>query len=197
MKRLIVLLTFLSVAVAASAQYAPAQLVPSITIKGSRVFAGDQKLSRSEAVALFSDVQGVDRSAEYLRYRSAYKTGLGLTIGGSVLTVGGGVSFVGGLALAVAGGITIPLFAGIDVVAGTDSTSEYSSEVFGKANIMLNVGLFATLGGMAMLASGIPTMSVYNSRLNRIEADYNKSVQTPVELTFGPQRHGFGFAMTF
>lgn len=50
-----------------------------------------------------------DRSSEYLRYRSAYKTGLGLTVGGSVLTLGGGFTFVTGVAVVVAGGITLPL----------------------------------------------------------------------------------------
>lgn len=190
MKKLLLLPWLILVSVAMSAQtHTP------IEIKGSRVFVGEEKLSKSEAVTLFSDIHGTDRSAEYLSYRSAYKAGLGLTIGGSIFAAGGGVTFVGGLAVAVAGGITIPLFAGIDVVAGTDSTSEYSSEVFRKASIMLNVGLYATLGGIAMLASGIPTMCVYNSRLNGIEDDYNKHV--PVELTFGPQRHGFGFALRF
>lgn len=192
MKKILLIPWLILVSVAMSAQtHTP------IEIKGSRVFVGDEKLSKIEAVTLLSDIQGVDRSEEYLRYRSAYKAGLGLTVGGSVLAFGGGVSFVGGLAVAVAGGITIPLFAGVDVVAGTDSTSEYSSVIFGKANIMLNVGLYATLGGIAMLASGIPTMCVYNSRLNGIEEDYNKHVVTPVELTFGPQRHGVGFALTF
>lgn len=192
MKRLLQILSLILVGYAASAQtYAP------VEIKGSRVFMEGKRLTKSEAVSLFSDFHGADRSSEYLRYRSAYKTGLGLTVGGSVLTLGGGFTFVTGVAVVVAGGITIPLFAGVDVIAGTDTSSEYSSEIFGKANTILNVGLFATLGGIAMLASGIPTLCVYNSRLNHMEEDYNKAYLIPIEVTFGPQRHGFGFALTF
>lgn len=192
MKRLLQILSLILVGYAASAQtYAP------VEIKGSRVFVEGKRLTKSEAVSLFSDFHGADRSSEYLRYRSAYKTGLGLTVGGSVLTLGGGFTFVTGVAVVVAGGITLPLFAGVDVIAGTDTSSEYSSEIFGKANTILNVGLFATLGGIAMLASGIPTLCVYNSRLNHMEEDYNKAYLIPIEVTFGPQRHGFGFALTF
>lgn len=192
MKRLLQILSLILVGYAASAQtYAP------VEIKGSRVFMEGKRLTKSEAVSLFSDFHGADRSSEYLRYRSAYKTGLGLTVGGSVLTLGGGFTFVTGVAVVVAGGITIPLFAGVDVIAGTDTSSEYSSEIFGKANTILNVGLFATLGGIAMLASGIPTLCVYNSRLNHMEEDYNKAYLIPIEVTLGPQRHGFGFALTF
>ena len=192
MKRLLQILSLILVGYAASAQtYTP------VEIKGSRVFMEGKRLTKSEAVSLFSDFHGADRSSEYLRYRSAYKTGLGLTVGGSVLTLGGGFTFVTGVAVVVAGGITIPLFAGVDVIAGTDTSSEYSSEIFGKANTILNVGLFATLGGVAMLVSGIPTLCVYNSRLNHIEEDYNKAYLIPIEVTFGPQRHGFGFALRF
>ena len=192
MKRLLQILSLILVGYAASAQtHTP------VEIKGSRVFMEGKRLTKSEAVSLFSDFHGADRSSEYLRYRSAYKTGLGLTVGGSVLTLGGGFTFVTGVAVVVAGGITLPLFAGVDVIAGTDTSSEYSSEIFGKANTILNVGLFATLGGVAMLASGIPTMCVYNSRLNHMEEDYNKADVTPVEVTFGPQRHGIGFALRF
>ena len=97
-----------------------------------------------------------------------------------MLTVGGGCSFFTGVLVAVVGDITVPLFAGADAVAETDNTSELASEVFRKANTFLNVGLFATLGGVAMLASGIPTMCVYNSRLNGIEEDYNTSLSTPI-----------------
>lgn len=192
MKNILLILSLILVGYAASAQtHTP------VEIKGSRVFMEGKRLTKSEAVSLFSDFHGADRSSEYLRYRSAYKTGLGLTVGGSVLTLGGGFTFVTGVAVVVAGGITLPLFAGVDVIAGTDTSSEYSSEIFGKANTILNVGLFATLGGIAMLASGIPTMCVYNSRLNHMEEDYNKAYLIPIEVTFGPQRHGFGFALRF
>lgn len=192
MKNLLLILSLVLVCYAASAQtHTP------VEIKGSRVFMEGKRLTKSEAVSLFSDFHGADRSSEYLRYRSAYKTGLGLTVGGSVLTLGGGFTFVTGVAVVVAGGITLPLFAIVDAGAGTDTTSEYSSEVFGKANTILNVGLYAALGGVAMLASGIPTLCVYNSRLNHMEEDYNKAYLIPIEVTFGPQRHGFGFALRF
>jgi len=192
MKNLLLILSLILVGYAASAQtHTP------VEIKGSRVFMEGKRLTKSEAVSLFSDFHGADRSSEYLRYRSAYKTGLGLTVGGAVLTLGGGFTFLTGNIVAIVGGITLPIFAIVYAGAGTDTTSEYSSEVFGKANTILNVGLFATLGGVAMLASGIPTLCVYNSRLNHMEEDYNKAYLIPIEVTFGPQRHGFGFALRF
>lgn len=192
MKNLLLILSLILVGYAASAQtHTP------VEIKGSRVFMEGKRLTKSEAVSLFSDFHGADRSSEYLRYRSAYNTGLGLTVGGSMLTLGGGVTFLTGNIVAIVGGITLPIFAIVDAGAGTDTSSEYSSEIFGKANTILNVGLFATLGGVAMLASGIPTLCVYNSRLNHMEEDYNKAYLIPIEVTFGPQRHGFGFALRF
>ena len=50
--------------------------------RGCRIYVGEEKLNKNEAAAYFSDLGGKDRSADYLSYRKAYNTGVGLTIAG-------------------------------------------------------------------------------------------------------------------
>ena len=109
MKKLLLLLTFLSFAYAASAQYATSSHVPYISVKGSRVFIEGEMLPKDQAAALFSDMNGVDRSGDYLKYRAGYKTGMGLSIGGASLVVTGSLIGVGAMFTAIIVGIPLAI----------------------------------------------------------------------------------------
>ena len=100
MKRHIFLLLFALIGMSAMAQYSSsAELVDKpLDIRGSRVFVDGVKLDKYSAAACFSSVDGVDRSADYLKYRAGYKTGLGLTVGGAGLAVVGLYTTVAGIA---------------------------------------------------------------------------------------------------
>ena len=119
LKKIFMVCCIVTLTMTTYAQYAP-QLV---TMQGSRVYIGEEKLSKVEAAALFSDAGGVDLSQDYLKYRAGYNTGVGLTIGGSVLFAGGTLTFVAGAANAFAGGL-LAFYVGLaDIMTGGDQIS--------------------------------------------------------------------------
>lgn len=169
MKRIIVVLIAVLAAVSASAQYADMEN-RTVDIKGSRVFVDGEKLSKEAATSLFADLNGVDRSGDYLKYRKGYKAGLGMVIGGASLVSAGALVMGGGAVSALILGIPVAL-TGEDMPKGVD--------------IALGVGCGAMIAGAAVLVAGIPTLCVYKSRLNNLEA------------SFGPQSSGLGLALRF
>lgn len=184
MKRLLALIAFLFFAVAASAQYAPVQSAPSIAVKGSRVFIDGKMLPKDQAAALFSDMNGVDRSGDYLKYRAGYKTGLGLSIGGASLVVAG--SFVG------AGALFTALIAGIPLAISGDQT------VMNKAQIALITAEVATITGLACVIAGVPTVCVYRNRIKDLAVEHaGLAGDRQLSLTVGPTANGLGLALNF
>ena len=141
-----------------------------IDIRGSRVFVDGFKLDKYNAAACFSSIDGVDRSAEYLKYRAGYKTGLGLTIGGAALVPVGYGMFIGGFVWAW----------NAETTAGC---------IAGEAVLLLGAGSIVA-GGLCVLA-GIPTLCVYKTRLNRLEKKYNTS------LSIGSSPGGLSMAISF
>lgn len=141
-----------------------------IDIRGSRVFVDGFKLDKYNAAACFSSIDGVDRSAEYLKYRAGYKTGLGLTIGGAALMPVGYGMFLGGFIWAW----------NAETTAGC---------IAGEAVMLLGAGSIVA-GGLCVLA-GIPTLCVYSTRLNRLEKKYNTS------LSVGSSPGGLSMAISF
>jgi hypothetical protein len=156
MKRHIFLLLFALIGMSVMAQYSnPGVENEPIDIRGSRVFVDGFKLDKYNAAACFSSIDGVDRSAEYLKYRAGYKTGLGLTIGGAALMPVGYGMFLGGFIWAW----------NAETTAGC---------IAGEAVMLLGAGSIVA-GGLCVLA-GIPTLCVYRTRLNRLEKKYNTSL---------------------
>ena len=94
MKRLLMLLTFLSFAYAASAQYIDDALI----VKKGRIYQGGVLLTEQQALTCFSDLNGVDKSEDYLKYTHAYKVGKGMQTGGAIAAslsvVTGGICFM-------------------------------------------------------------------------------------------------------
>lgn len=154
-----------------------------VEIKRSRVFQDGQKLTKEQAIVLFSDVNGVDLSGDYLKYRNGYKTGLGLIIGGSSLLSAGALVMGGGAVSALLLGLPVAL-TGEDMPKGID--------------IAIGVGCGAMIAGAASLVAGIPTLCVYKSRLKNMGEKYNASgTSQDIRLTFGPQNCGVGFSLNF
>ena len=152
--------------------------------KGCRIYVGEEKLNKNEAAAYFSDLGGKDRSADYLSYRKAYNTGVGLTIAGSVVAGAGfGLTLVGGVAALV----TMPFVA---IGGNTDLPDELST--------LINIGGYSMLSGVAFLGAGIPLLCVYKKRIRNFVNDYNAQFsESEAHLSFGCQSSGIGFAYQF
>lgn len=172
MNRLYLLLISVFISINATAQQTIiATENSSLDIRGSRVFVQKQKLDKFDAANCFSSLNGVDRSKDYLRYRAGYKTGLGLTLGGLSLTALGFVSTVGGFIVALP-----------HAFAGEESLG---------ADIAMYAGVTSMVTGVACFLAGIPTICVYKARLNRLEKEYNTSLQ------FGASASGLSMALCF
>ena len=172
MKRHILLLLFALIGMGAMAQYSNTEVQEkkTVDIKGSRVFVDGVKLDKYSAASCFSSVDGVDCSADYLKYRAGYKTGLGLTIGGAALIPVGCGMLYGGAFWAY--------------VALSDAGS------YAGMSVMF-LGAGAVVAGTACFLAGIPTLCVYKTRLNRLEKKHNTS------LSIGASGNGFSMAISF
>ena len=89
MKRLLLLLSFVMMSLSASAQYA------DLSIKRGQVYAGDELLTETQLLDLYSHVGGVDRTADYLDIARRYKVGKTMNTVGLVTF---GVSGITGVA---------------------------------------------------------------------------------------------------
>lgn len=176
MKRMLFLVLLPLISVSLSAQ-------THVEIKRDRVFQDGRKLTVNQAVSLFSDVNGIDLSDEYLKNRNCYRAGLGLIIGGSSLVSAGALVMGGGAISAVILGVPLAL-SGEDMPRGVD--------------IALGTGCAVMIVGAAAIVAGVPTLCVYRSRLKRLGEEYDASMSSQgTELTFGLQDCGIGFALNF
>lgn len=89
MKRLLLLLSFVIISLSASAQYA------DLSIKRGQVYAGDELLTETQLLDLYSNVGGVDKTADYLDIARRYKVGKTMNTVGLVTF---GVSGITGVA---------------------------------------------------------------------------------------------------
>ena len=174
MKRHIILLliAFLGIgAMAQNVQQEPAVAGKPIKMLGSMVYMDGKKLNKDNAAACFSSLDGVDRSADYLKYRAGYKAGLGLTIGGvSLAAVGFGSTLVGVL-------VALP--------------HAFAGEEHLGSDIAIYSGVTAMAVGGACFVAGVPMICVYKTRLNRLKKAYNLSLQV------GTTSNGLSMAICF
>lgn len=141
-----------------------------IDIRGSKVYVDGRKLDKYSAAACFSSLNGVDMSADYLKFRKGYKAGLGLTIGGAaMIPVGYGI-FFGGLLCALPA----------ETNAGT---------IAGECLVYIGIGSIVT--GAFCFIAGIPTICIYKTNLNRLEKKYNTSLQ------IGTSSNGLAMTISF
>ena len=185
MKKLLLAFAAMFITIAASAQYADnyySNAKGVLTSRGSRVFMDGHRLEKNEAAACFSNLNGQDFSKDYLRYRSAYKAGVGLSIGGTALFAVSGISFV---ITAAATLVTAPLSA----LSGDSLPPELKTS--------LVTSYFCTLAGAAATLTGIPLACVYRSRIKDMTSSYNRQHSHPVALSFGAQPSGIGVGLRF
>lgn len=179
MKRFILALFTIFLAVSSYAQYAQ-----PIKSRGSQIICEGKKLTKDQAITLFSDVNGEDRGQDYLKYRNGYKTGLGLSIGGASLAVVGTTVFLGGAVTALVAGIPLSIGGATEMPAGVNEA------IIG--------GAVAGISGAAIMLAGIPTAIVYQVRMKNLASDYNKSNSSDAKkLTLGPASSGIGLALNF
>lgn len=180
MKRGCIFCIGMLIAICTSAQHVPGY--SSLETKGTRVYADGVLLDKSAAASCFSNLEGTDRSGEYLKYRSAYKAGLGLTIGGASAAAVGSVTALVGLA---ATAVVAPAAA----VGGEEIPKEIRGITIAGVSIM---GV-----GVAALLAGIPTMSIYKKRIRDLSDSYNRQRKQGAEVSFGGQSCGVGLALNF
>ena len=156
------------ISLAASAQYASVTTqAGTLEVRGSRIFCNGEKLTKDQAAALFSDLGGTDRSSDYLRYRSAYKAGVGMSVGGASLAVAGGAAFCISSVVAL---VTVPIIgaSGQEIPKGLE--------------VAMAASLGSTIVGTAVMLAGIPTACIYQSRIKKMVR---------------PASSGIGIAMNF
>lgn len=173
MKRIIMILFAVTMALTASAQYNDSYLV----VKNGHVYADGVRLTDEQAAACFTDIYGADRSGDYLDYAKGYRRGLGMTIGGGAAFVAGGSVFTAGFAKILMKGI--------------------GGEEFKRAQSMSIASSFVTLGGAVVMLVGIPTLTKNSTRLKNLTAYRNSGHSASPEITLGPTSNGIGFALNF
>lgn len=181
----------------AGAQYRSgdtAQGVSYLTLSGASVFEGENELSKEQLQDFLSDVNGVDCSRRFLNARAGYRTGMGLTISGASVFLVGGTVYLTGLCVAVLGGAESILFFPLSGQLGGNPGVEIAQ----KGLNLVQVGGYAVLGSLALVAAGVPTLYVCKNRMYDIINDYNDANSSRTySLTFGPQHHGVGLALNF
>jgi hypothetical protein len=65
------------------------------------------------------------------------------------------------------------------------------------ADKLITIGGCGALAGLAMIASGIPTLCVYKKRLNSTFDEYMSGISSDAYMAFGPTANGIGFALNF
>ena len=167
-------------AIGASAQYVPGH--SSLDTKGSRVYADGVLLDRSAAASCFADIDGADMSDDYLKYRRAYKAGLGLTVGGASAIAVGSVTSLIGLTATV---IVAPAAA----LGGKDIPKKVTGITVAGVSVMCV--------GAAALIAGVPTMQIYKKRIRNLSDAYNRQSRIKTDVSFGGQSCGLGLALNF
>lgn len=188
MKRLIMIWASLLIATAAFAQYHDGA-DEFMTMKKGSLWLGAEKITKENVQMVFSDAEYQER---WRKVNAGYKTGLGLTIGGSALTAAGAAllgSFYKHRMMYDTRSIWVMIF-------GKDFTDDI--ETLRGEHIAAWSGEVMLYVGIPVLLAGVPTLCVYKSRMNGLAEDYNASRKpSEVSLNFGNQQHGVGFALNF
>lgn len=108
------------------------------------------------------------------------------------------MAFTVGLVIGAGTLITVPILGMTGLPTGNmKPAGDYWHNGMSSADIMIYIGGYSILTGLAMLASGIPVMCVYKKRLNAIFQEYGPGLASDINLSFGPTANGFGLALNF
>ena len=189
MKRLFLTCFLLLVSVALWGQYAGVA-----KRSGTHIKLDGERLTPEQQVALLSDIGGVDYNEPWTRAAKLRNTGLGLTIGGSVVSVAGlATTFIG--AVASAFGAAIGAAAG--AIGGSIGGEEAAQQGANAGSPYITGGLVATFTGLAATVTGVTLLSVGGTRMRRITDTYNETNRESARLYFGPTASGVGLALQF
>ena len=198
MKKFFVLLFSLAVlsSVGASAQTAAFPDGTSFGRKGTRLTVDGVKLDKETQVLVLSNVGGEDLNAEWKKYSNLRNTGLGLTIGGPVVTVfGAGYTFV--YLIADIFGVAFGAVAA-GSVGGEDSAQEAAQNVSDQIEPYINAGLAITGVGIVTTVTGIVLLTTGSHKLRKTVNYINdKGVSRNISFDFGAAPSGLGLTMTF
>lgn len=197
MKRLILTVLLCLSALTASAQYIYEQ-GHVIMLKGSGVFVDGEKMEADDVVACLTECYGEDVARAWVKDKRAYKAGLGLTIAGSSLEFLGGITFVSGILTGAVTTMFVPILGTGAIISGdTGGVKDFTSEGYGIAETLITVGGCCALAGLAMIASGVPTMCVYKKKMKGVLTDYSSAFVNDVNVSFGPTAGGVGLTLNF
>lgn len=198
MKRIILVILTVMIAVPAFSQYTGDFAGKRIRKKGSALYIGGKRLTKDEAAFVLSPLEwknGLGYDVMWKRSKSCRNAGIALTTIGSVAAVGGAVALACGMVTTVGGAMLVPIYIAFD------GTEDMDSMMHAAQKMMIGGGL-AIVGSVVILGTGIPLLCVGNSRMNRIVRDYNsyvseKSGNAGLAVNFGPCRNGIGFSVNF
>lgn len=154
------------------------------------------KLNADEVAAILSNVDGLDRTAEWQQYKKNRAVGKGLIIGGSSLAAAGAVVFVGAGAVWI---VAVAFGAGLSAALGGDGQEAADSISSQLAPWFYGAGGAAVIGAGSAIA-GIPIVVVNNKKMNSIVKDWNEAngrVSSDVSFNFGAAPSGVGFTLNF
>ncbi len=188
MKRLILIWASLLIATAAFAQYHDGA-DDFMKMKKGSLWLGTEKITKENVQVVFSDAEFQER---WRKADAGYKTGLGLTIGGSALTAAGATL----LGCFYKHRMLYDSKSMWEVIFGQDIADDI--EGFRGEKAAAWSGEIMLYAGIPVLLAGVPTLCVYKSRMKNLAEDYNASRKSSeVSLNFGNQQHGFGLALNF
>jgi len=141
-----------------------------------------------------ADIDGRDYNSTWDWAKRGRNAGLGLVIGGGIVTLGGSVVTLIGLTTSVIGAA---VGGTVGSIGGQDS-AQHGAEEGAKAGNSLTIGGLITSGlGLVTTGIGIPMIVKNNRTLNEIVNGYNNGRQPNVKLGFGPTENGIGLALRF
>ena len=194
MKKILILLTFLTVSVTAMAQY-----VPAAKRSGGTVKLDGSRLKPKECLELFADIDGEDYTAEWTKARGWRAGGIAMiSAGAGVMAIGGGLTLVGLMASML--GATIG--GAVGAIGGQDGAQAGANQGAKAGEPYIVAGLVVGGVGLATHIAGIPVTAVSCTKMSRLIDKYNDS-QMPaaeekdIQLSFGFTQHGVGLSMTF
>lgn len=200
MKRWIIALVFLALAAgSASAQYIPDGTVKR---KGSGMKVDGQKLNWDQQAYILSDINGQDRTADWIKARKVRGWGIGLTTGGATVTVvGAGATMV--MVLATALGVAFG--AGAGAIAGSiggeeqaqESANEAAQQISDEMTPKINACLAVTGVGLVTTAVGIPLWVSGTKKMNKIVKAYNAGPSIAYCPTSNSVAPGVGISVRF
>ena len=168
MKRMFLILAALFMAITAFAQYNDVTS-DLMTTKNGSLYLGSEKITKENVQMVFADAEYQER---WKNINAGYKTGLGLTIGGSTLTVAG-VTMLGCFLkermLYDTRSIWLDLFGHLD-----DDLDDNLNGLKGESTLAWSGDIMLCIG-IPVLLAGIPTLCVYKSKLKDLAEDYTAS----------------------